>query len=110
MNQNTYAPAPLLPSFLQDIVQSPTHSPASTSPSSAELSIEDYDEHAPTQTSSRAANGSSSNLVTSNIWKLDGDESKGLSGIALPNRQDLIGGSRRSSREILRRPSQPNLP
>jgi hypothetical protein len=54
--------------------------------------------------------GSSSNLAVGNIWKLDGDETKGLSGIALPNRQDLMGGSRRGSREMLRRSSQPNLP
>jgi hypothetical protein len=112
-NQNTYTAAtaaPLLPSFLQDIVQSPTHSPTSTSPSSAELSIEDYGEHVPTHTSSRAVSGSSSSLATSNIWKLDGDETKGLSGIALPNRQDLMGGSRNGSREMLRRSSQPSLP
>jgi hypothetical protein len=106
MNQNTYTPAPLLPSFLQDIVQSPTLSPASTSPSSAELSIEDYGERVLPRLSNRT-NPSSSNLAISNIWKLDGDETKGLSGIALPNHQDLMGGSRRDS---LRRTSQPNMP
>jgi hypothetical protein len=104
-DQDTYAPAPLLPSFLQDIVQAPTHSPESTSPSSAEFSV-DYDEHVPT---SRASTGSSS-LAISNIWKLGGDETKGLSGVALPNHHDLIGGSRKDSRETLRRPSQPSLP
>jgi hypothetical protein len=109
MNQNLYTPAPLLPSFLQDIVQSPTLSPASTSPSSADLSIEDYGEHVLPRMSSRA-NPSSSNLGISNIWKLDGDETKGLSGIALPNRQYLMGGSRRGSHEMLRRTSQPSLP
>ncbi|KIM77391.1 hypothetical protein PILCRDRAFT_825351 [Piloderma croceum F 1598] len=107
-DQDTFTPAPLLPSFLQDIVQAPTHSPESTSPSSAEFSVE-YDEHVPMGTTSRAATGSS-NLAISNIWKLGGDETKGLSGIALPNRHDLLGGSRKDSREMLRRPSQPSLP
>jgi len=106
-DQDTYTPAPLLPSFLQDIV-APTRTPESTSPSSAEFSLE-YDEHVPMRTTSRAATGSS-NLAISNIWKLGGDETKGLSGIALPNRHDLMGGSRKDSREMLRRPSQPSLP
>jgi len=110
MTQNMYEPAPLLPSFLQEIVQSPTYSPASTSPSSAELSIGEYDDHGLLQTSGRAPSSSSSNLATSNIWKLDGDETKGLSGIALPNRQVLMSGSKNSSREMLRRTSQPSLP
>jgi hypothetical protein len=42
---------------------------------------------------------------------LDGEETKGLSGIALPNRQDLMGGGGRGAgRETLRRPNQPSLP
>lgn len=109
VNQNAYAPAPLLPSFLQDIVQSPTLSP-STSPSSAEMSIGDYDDRVLPHLSSRTTDNSASNLAISNIWKLDGDETKGLSGIALPRRQDLMGGSRKGSREMLRRTSQPSLP
>lgn len=111
-NQDTYTPAPLLPSFLQDIVQSPKLSPSVTSPSSTELSIGgEYGEHAPMHTTSRASSGSSSNLGISNIWKLDGEETKGLSGIALPNRQDLMGGGGRGAgRETLRRPNQPSLP
>lgn len=109
MNQTTYTPAPLLPSFLQDIVQSPTDSPTTTSPSSVEFSLEEYDDCAQAHTSSRTSSGSTSNLASSNIWKLDGDETKGLSGVALPNRQDLMGGSRKGSREMLRRPHQPSM-
>lgn len=102
-------PAPLLPSFLQDIVQSPTLSPSSTS--SADLSPEDYDDSFSSERSSFGkdrivTNDSSSNLPVSNIWKLNDEETKGIAGFALPN----IGliGSRKSSREALRR--RPNSP
>lgn len=109
-NQNTYTPAPLLPSFLQDLVQSPTVSPASTSPSSAELSFDEYDKVSHHQPHSRMSSGSSSHLAISNIWKFGGDESKGLSGFGLPNRHVLMNESRRGSQEVLRRSSQPGLP
>ncbi|KAG1875815.1 hypothetical protein F4604DRAFT_1762176 [Suillus subluteus] len=102
-------PAPLLPSFLQDIVQSPTLSPSSTS--STDLSPEDYDDSFSSERSSFGkdrivTNDSSSNLPVSNIWKLNDEETKGIAGVALPN----IGliGSRKSSHEALRR--QPNSP
>lgn len=108
--QNAYTPAPLLPSFLQDIVQSPSLSPESTSPSSAELSIGNYDEHVLPRLSSRTADTLASNSAIGNIWKLGGDETKGLSGIALPRRQDLMGENRKGSHEMLRRTNQPSLP
>lgn len=102
-------PAPLLPSFLQDIVQSPTLSPSSTS--STDLSPEDYDDSFSSGRSSFGkdrivTNDSSSNLPVSNIWKLNDEETKGIAGVALPN----IGliGSRKSSHEALRR--RPNSP
>ncbi|KAF8901548.1 hypothetical protein CPB85DRAFT_1323395 [Mucidula mucida] len=76
------APAPLLPSFLQDIVLSPMLSPVSTS--SADLSFDEYDERPTTQhrTQSGAKN-------ISNIWKMDGEEFS------------AINRSRKSSRERL---------
>ncbi|KAF5314331.1 hypothetical protein D9619_011771 [Psilocybe cf. subviscida] len=44
--QKPAAPAPLLPAFLQDMVQSPALSPTSTTTSSADLSsIEEYEEY-----------------------------------------------------------------
>ncbi|KAG5646155.1 hypothetical protein DXG03_004208 [Asterophora parasitica] len=105
---HVHAPAPLLPSFLQDIVQSPALSPTSTS--SADLSFEEYEEmtaltaqpasFAPrTRTNS---DDSASESPLGNIWRLDGEESKSLSAFALPNRQDLIGSGKRNSREGLR--------
>ncbi|KAG0707216.1 hypothetical protein DFH29DRAFT_897550 [Suillus ampliporus] len=97
-------PAPLLPSFLQDIVQSPTLSPSSTS--SADLSPEDYDDSFSSGRSSFGkerivTNDSCVNLPVSNIWKLNDEETKGIAGVALPH----IGlmGSRKSSHEALRR-------
>jgi len=102
------APAPLLPSFLQDIVQSPTLSPSSTS--SADLSLDEYDgttttsSSSPSQVSnarSRQTSGDSSNLNFDNIWRLDGEETKSLSGFRLP-RTDLVSNSRKSSLEKLR--------
>ena len=84
---------PLLPSFLQEIVQSPSLSPAS----SADFSLEDHhsvDEpesrfsqlneggtnipyHGPRLDSSLALRSSTSLLNIYNIWKLGGDETKG---------------------------------
>lgn len=101
-----HAPAPLLPSFLQDIVQSPSLSPASTS--SADLSFEEYEDSIPSPNGSNNGRGrtssrdDSANLPLGNIWRLDGEETKSLSAFALPNRQDLIGGSRKNSTEKLR--------
>ncbi|KAG5636980.1 hypothetical protein H0H81_006186 [Sphagnurus paluster] len=102
-----HAPAPLLPSFLQDIVQSPALSPTSTS--SADLSFEEYDD-VPTNTKisstsfPRMHNGddSAADSPLGNIWRLDGEESKSLSAFALPARQDLIGSRKQNSREGLR--------
>lgn len=103
------APAPLLPSFLQDIVQSPTLSPSSTS--SADLSFEEYDvESSPRSTRSMLSRSRNNHIVSSanveaelgNIWRLDGEESKSLSAFQLRNRQDLMGGSRKSSLERLK--------
>ncbi|KAJ7442149.1 hypothetical protein B0H11DRAFT_2094654 [Mycena galericulata] len=101
-----YAPAPLLPSFLQDIVQSPTLSPASTS--SADLSFEEYEESLPSSTRSTFSQSGADSVNSSplaNIWRLDGEESKSLSAFALPTRQELMGSatsSRNSSLERLR--------
>ncbi|KAF5352942.1 hypothetical protein D9758_007896 [Tetrapyrgos nigripes] len=103
-----HAPAPLLPSFLQDIVQSPTLSPSSTS---SGLSLEDYDDFSsPSQIStstssrSRQTSGDSSNLKIENIWRMDGEESKTFTnGFRGLSRTDLVGSSnsRKSSMEKL---------
>lgn len=96
----------LLPSFLQDIVQSPTLSPTSTS--SADLSIEEYEDSSSPQRSSLGrdrlvvSDDSASHSPLGNIWKLNEEETKGVAGVALPNHEDLVG-SRKSSREFLRR-------
>lgn len=94
-----HTPAPLLPSFLQDIVQSPALSPTSTS--SADLSFEEYDElTSPKSILPRhSGDDSPTSPALGNIWRLDGEESKSLSAFALPNRQDLMGVGRKSSRE-----------
>lgn len=99
------ATAPLLPSFLQDIVQSPTLSPTSTS--SADLSVEEYDDIPyPRQCRDRVASrdDSASNFPLSNIWRLNGEETASIAGIALPHHEHLVG-SRKSSQEFLRRQS-----
>lgn len=96
----------LLPSFLQDIVQSPTLSPTSTS--SADLSIEEYEDSSPSQRSSLGrdrlvvSDDSTSHSPLGNIWKLNEEETKGVASVALPNHDDLTG-SKKSSREFLRR-------
>jgi hypothetical protein len=97
-----HAPAPLLPSFLQDIVQSPTVSPASTS--SADLSFEEYGDSIPSplDASHRHNLPPSSGrdlLSVANIWRLDGDESKSLSAFALPNHQDLMGTTQKGTKQ-----------
>jgi len=91
-----HAPAPLLPSFLQDMVQSPALSPTSTTTSSADLSsIEEYEEvSSPRAIYPRARGDSGSSDMNSpiaNIWRLDGEESKSLSAFPLPNHQELVG-------------------
>lgn len=101
------APAPLLPSFLQDIVQSPALSPTSTTTSSAELSsVEEYEDvAAPRAIFPRARGDSSSSDVKSpiaNIWRLDGEESKSLSAFPLPNHQELVGGKKRGREDRFR--------
>ena len=97
-----HTPPPLLPSFLQDIVQSPTLSPASTS--SADLSFEEYDDFAPSKTTfPRTHSGDSDSAVDSpfgNIWRLDGEECKSLSAFPLPNRQELIGAGGKHDRDV----------
>ncbi|KAF9561600.1 hypothetical protein CPC08DRAFT_425076 [Agrocybe pediades] len=91
-----HAPAPLLPSFLQDMVQSPALSPTSTTTSSADLSsIEEYEDvSSPRAVYPRARGDSGSSDASSaisNIWRLDGEESKSLSAFPLPNHQELVG-------------------
>ncbi|KAG6837044.1 hypothetical protein H0H93_015615 [Arthromyces matolae] len=90
-----HAPAPLLPSFLQDMVQSPALSP--TSSSSADLSLDEYDDDVPPSKMSfpRTRDAVVNDLPIGNIWRLDGEESKSLSAFALPNSQDLIGNGKR---------------
>ena len=105
------APAPLLPSFLQDIVQSPALSPTSTTTSSGDLSsVEEYEDLGASPRAifprARGDSGSSDmisqNSPIANIWRLDGEESKSLSAFPLPNRQELAVGVRKTSREVLR--------
>ncbi|KAH8831194.1 hypothetical protein DL96DRAFT_1705634 [Flagelloscypha sp. PMI_526] len=69
-NSSVHAPAPLLPGFLQDIVQSPTLSPASTS--SADLSPEEVAslESEP----SRLSRPASKERAIPNIWSMQGNE------------------------------------
>ncbi|KAF9451331.1 hypothetical protein P691DRAFT_663483 [Macrolepiota fuliginosa MF-IS2] len=102
-------PAPLLPSFLQDIVQSPSLSPTSTTTTttSSELPFEDeYEEVMNSRhtfprirgtSESRSIGGSSDGGSSSSmmhplsIWRLDGEESKNLLGFPLSNQQDSMG-------------------
>ncbi|KAJ6542637.1 hypothetical protein B0H19DRAFT_957221 [Mycena capillaripes] len=102
---DVFAPAPLLPSFLQDIVQSPTLSPSSTS--SADLSLDEYEESLPSSTRSTFSQSGVDSVTASplaNIWRLDGEESKSLAAFPLA-RQERMGSatsSRNSSLERLR--------
>ena len=99
---SVHAPAPLLPSFLQDIVQSPALSPTSTNTSSADLSsIEEYEDQTTSPRTmfprSRGDSGSSDmKSPIANIWRLDGEESKSLSAFPLPNTRELVGGRKNS--------------
>jgi hypothetical protein len=102
INTHVHAPAPLLPSFLQDIIQSPTLSPASTS--SADLSFEDYTETLPSPFRSPRgclSKDTALSLPPGNIWRMDGEETKTFSSLALPNSQDLMGSGRKGVREYL---------
>ncbi|KAH6904510.1 hypothetical protein BKA70DRAFT_537208 [Coprinopsis sp. MPI-PUGE-AT-0042] len=106
---DVHAPAPLLPSFLQDIVHSPLPSPTSTT-SSAEFSL-DGQQQRPREfgaigsgrtklTRSRvSSNGAESDSGSSSagssvrsIWRLDGEETKSLTG--------FVGGHQGHVQEI----------
>ncbi|KAJ3981888.1 hypothetical protein F5890DRAFT_474462 [Lentinula detonsa] len=97
-------PAPLLPSFLQDIVHSPTLSTSSTS--SADVSFDEFDDTSasPSRTSvtsrSRQTSVDSASMQMANIWRMDGEESRSISAFALANA--IVGGSRKSSSEKLK--------
>ncbi|KAJ6482865.1 hypothetical protein C8R47DRAFT_574852 [Mycena vitilis] len=103
---DVFAPAPLLPSFLQDIVQSPTLSPSSTS--SADLSLDEYEESLPSSTRSTFSQSGMDSVTASplaNIWRLDGEESKSLAAFPLARQERMVGSaasSRNSSLERLR--------
>ncbi|KAF5353225.1 hypothetical protein D9756_008079 [Leucocoprinus leucothites] len=103
-------PAPLLPSFLQDIVQSPSLSPTSTittTTSTSDLPFEDeYEEvmnsrhtfprirgvsESRSIGSSSDGGSSSSMMNVSSIWRLDGEESKNLLGFPVSSPPDSNG-------------------
>ncbi|KAF8621477.1 hypothetical protein AX15_007768 [Amanita polypyramis BW_CC] len=92
--QQVHAPAPLLPSFLQDIVQLPALSPSSSS--SADLSSFE-DVNTVSNVSGKHGQNDSPSKSPGNIWRLDIDETRSLNVFALPNQQDLVGGVRRTS-------------
>jgi hypothetical protein len=105
-----HAPAPLLPSFLQDIVQSPTLSP--TSSSSADLSLDELEENltlpaglVPRGGQLSSTKESPSGMALRNIWKMDGEETKTLSTLGSPNRDNLQIGNKKGSQEMLPLPS-----
>ncbi|KAF7373407.1 RanBP2-type domain-containing protein [Mycena sanguinolenta] len=85
-----FGPSPLLPSFLQDIVQSPALSPTSTS--SADLSFDELEESLPSSTRSSFSGGGPDASPLANIWRLDGEESKSLGAFPLA-RQELMRGT-----------------
>ena len=93
--QQVHAPAPLLPSFLQDIVRSPALSPSSSS--SADLSFEEDANTISNISGKNDKSDSPSRSPSGNIWRLDIDESRSLNVFALPNQHDLVGGARRAS-------------
>ncbi|KAF7326877.1 RanBP2-type domain-containing protein [Mycena venus] len=101
---DVFAPAPLLPSFLADIVQSPALSPSSTS--SADLSLDEYEESLPSSTRSTFSQSGADASPLANIWRLDGEESKSLAAFPLA-RQELITG--RGSASSSRNPSLERL-
>jgi hypothetical protein len=103
-----HMPTQLLPSFLQDLVHSPTLSPASTN-SSAELSCEDDEISVPspkwpakhgTIGQERRVNikGVDDLTRSMSIWSLDGEEAKSLAGSPLPHHLTFAPFGRFSSR------------
>ncbi|KAI5990455.1 hypothetical protein EDD15DRAFT_2198047 [Pisolithus albus] len=77
-----------------------------TSTSSAELSIEEYEDNSPSSQRSSLgrdrlvlSDDSISHSPLGNIWKLNDEETKGGAAVALPTHEDLVG-SRNSSREF----------
>ncbi|KAH9993017.1 hypothetical protein BJV77DRAFT_999637 [Russula vinacea] len=90
----------LLPSCLQDVVQSPSLSPTSTT--SADLSVDEYIASPvsvySTSSTKLCASGdrflhrapSSVSLNPSNIWQLDGEECKQLSGSLSPSETSRV--------------------
>jgi len=85
--QQLHAPAPLLPSFLQDIVQSPTLSPSSSS--SADLSSLEEETNIVPDVSVKKRQGTS---PLANIWRLGAEETKSYNVFALQNRQTPVNG------------------
>ncbi|KAJ6476191.1 hypothetical protein C8R45DRAFT_834098, partial [Mycena sanguinolenta] len=85
-----FGPSPLLPSFLQDIVQSPALSPTSTS--SADLSFDELEESLPSSTRSSFSSGGADASPLTSIWRLDGEESKSLAAFPWA-RQELMRGT-----------------
>ncbi|KAK7029813.1 RanBP2-type domain-containing protein [Favolaschia claudopus] len=106
---NVHAPAPLLPSFLQDIVQSPALSPSSTS--SADLSLEEEGDSLPPSStrSSFSQQQAAEASPLANIWRLDGEESKSLVAAFPLARQELIMRSGSGSASSSRNPSLERL-
>ncbi|KAL1687963.1 hypothetical protein GGG16DRAFT_127517 [Schizophyllum commune] len=99
------ASVPLLPSFLQDMVQpSPSLSPSSTS-SSAELPFEEQLESAGSSRSSsrHRPRGKVSTEGLGSIWRLDRKESRSMFN---PFGPEAIGWQRSQSRERVRADSQ----
>ena len=101
-------PAPLLPSFLQDIIQSPSLSPTSTTTtttSSSDLALEDeYEEVMNSRDTfprirntsesgslESSSDGGSSIMNYANIWRLDGEESKNFLGFSVSSSKDVNG-------------------
>ena len=91
-----HAPAPLLPSFLQDMVQSPTLSPSSSS--SADLSSLEEDTNLVQDVPGEKRQGAS----PVNIWRLGIEESKSYNVFALQNRQNIVTAPRNSNVPMLR--------
>ncbi|THG96193.1 hypothetical protein EW026_g5601 [Hermanssonia centrifuga] len=86
----------LLPSCLQEIIQSPMHSSPATSSSSADLSFEDYDlsfelaDQMLRQAQGARVYSTSSPAVSGSIWKLDGEETKTLKFSGPPTQNDFV--------------------
>ena len=118
------AQAPLLPAFLQDIVQSPSLSPTSTCSADLSADADEFDSshasiystqvHDYSEANGRgralpaSASASAASLVGNagggaNIWRLDGEESKVLGGMGVPPYQEeFVRAKRMGSREGMR--------